>query len=137
MLKQNFSGNFVVTLLLMAGLIGTSVVYSRFGPDVAGTNIAQEVRVTQTISGAKPESTTYKGKLEKVTTALELLQQQAEVKMKGTDVEAFIIEINGRKADEAQREYWSMYVNGKPAEVGAGSYKLQDGDTIEWKIEQY
>jgi len=68
------------------------------------------------------------------TTALELLQQTAQVKVQGEGTNAFVTEINGRAGDVKRKEYWSFNLNGSPAGVGAGSYSLQEGDQIEWKI---
>ncbi len=70
-------------------------------------------------------------------TALDLTKEKASVKMKGEGVNAYLTEINGLEALNSKKEYWAFYVNGKMAEVGAGSYKLKEGDKIEWKIEKY
>jgi hypothetical protein len=70
-------------------------------------------------------------------TALDLTREKAIIKTKGEGVNAYVTEINGQEALNSKKEYWAFYVNGKMAEVGAGSYKLKDGDKIEWKIEKY
>ena len=70
-------------------------------------------------------------------TALDLTKEKASVKIKGEGVNAYLTEINGLEALNSKKEYWAFYVNGKMAEVGAGSYKLKEGDKIEWKIEKY
>lgn len=70
-------------------------------------------------------------------TALDLTKEKANIKTKGEGTNAYITEINGIAAQVSKKEYWAFYVNGKMAEVGAGSYKLKEGDKIEWKIEKY
>lgn len=70
-------------------------------------------------------------------TALELLQENAEVEVSGSGENAFVTAIDGRVADSEQRKYWSFWVNGEMAQVGAGSYVTKDGDMIEWRIETY
>lgn len=70
-------------------------------------------------------------------TALQLLERAQVIKTNGSGENAFVVQIGQRLADEKKKEYWSFYVNGQPAQVGAGSYKLTPGDTIEWKIETY
>ena len=70
-------------------------------------------------------------------TALDLTKEKASVKIKGEGVNAYLTEINNQEALNSKKEYWAFYVNGKMAEVGAGSYQLKDGDKIEWKIEKY
>lgn len=75
--------------------------------------------------------------IEKGKTALDLLNQTTKAQLKGEGKNAFVTSINGRLADEKKKEYWSIYINGKASEVGAGSYILQSGDKIEWKIKTY
>ena len=70
-------------------------------------------------------------------TALDLTKEKASVKIKGEGVNAYVTEINRQETLNSKKEYWAFYVNGKMAEVGAGSYQLKDGDKIEWKIEKY
>lgn len=70
-------------------------------------------------------------------TALDLTKEKANIKTKGEGVNAYVTEINGIIAQDSKKEYWAFYVNGKMATVGAGSYKLKQGDKIEWKIEKY
>lgn len=91
------------------------------------------------------QSITEEGKLVKFVsyqidegkTALDLLNISSKVKSKGEGVNAYILSINGREATSLKKEYWAFYINGKLANVGAGSYKLKSGDKIEWKIEKY
>ena len=40
-------------------------------------------------------------------------------------------------ASSNDKEFWALYVNGKQAEVGAGTYIIKNNDTIEWRIETY
>lgn len=70
-------------------------------------------------------------------TSLDLLKKYSKVETKGEGVNAYVVAIDGKKALSENKEYWAFYVNGKLAEVGAGSYKLKQGDKIEWKIEKY
>lgn len=70
-------------------------------------------------------------------TALDFTKETNKVVTKGEGANAYVVEINGRKADDTKKEFWAFYVNGKQAMVGAGSYKLKEGDKIEWKLENY
>lgn len=78
-----------------------------------------------------------KQKVDLNKTALDLTNEKAKIVTKGEGANAYVVEINGKSADDSKKEFWAFYVNGKQAEVGAGSYKLKDGDKIEWKIEKY
>lgn len=70
-------------------------------------------------------------------TALEATQSKYDVAANGTGVNAFVISIDGYEANAGKREFWEFSVNGKQAEVGAGSYTIQNHDQIEWKIANY
>jgi hypothetical protein len=72
-------------------------------------------------------------------TALEATHKalSGNVKTQGTNENAFVTSLNGRDADTKKHEFWEFIVNGKQAEVGAGSYKIQNGDIIYWKISTY
>lgn len=71
------------------------------------------------------------------STELEILKRIAVVKTTGEGKDAFVTSINNQEATAASHEFWSFYVNGKPSEVGAGSYVLRQGDKINWQIEKY
>lgn len=47
----------------------------------------------------------------------------------------FVKGINGLEA--GAKQYWSFYVNGKAASVGASDYQTKSTDTIEWKLISY
>ena len=70
-------------------------------------------------------------------TALDLIKEKIKIVTKGEGVDAYVVEINGKLAEDSKKEFWAFYVNGKQATVGAGSYKLKEGDRIEWRIETY
>lgn len=71
------------------------------------------------------------------TTALQILSSTHTVVQKGDKENTFVTAIDGKMAIETNKEFWSFYVNGKQAQVGAGSYFAKNNDTIEWKIETY
>lgn len=66
-------------------------------------------------------------------TALAILKQNYKVTTKTySGMGEFVTAINGVSPSDSQ--YWAFYVNGKLAEVGAGSYTTKTGDKIEWKL---
>lgn len=72
------------------------------------------------------------------STALELLLEvdpSAEVTGKGEN--AFVTAIGGRAADDSKSEFWSLSVDGEPAQVGAGTLETTDGQEITWTLETY
>lgn len=74
----------------------------------------------------------YKGKVGR--NALQLLEEQASVELATSGL---VTAINGRKADNNNKEYWAFYVNGKMSQVGPADYQTKNEDVIEWKIEKY
>lgn len=70
-------------------------------------------------------------------TALEATESKARVATNGTGVNAFVTSIGGREADTKKREFWEFIVNGSQAQVGAGSYIIQNNDEIQWKITDF
>ncbi|MDB5179133.1 MAG: hypothetical protein JWN01_1076 [Patescibacteria group bacterium] len=123
-----------VAVVLVGGTIGAGLgLQQRAARQSAGR--VQSAAVTPS-PVATPGTVSYAGVAGK--TALELLKtKDPAVVAKGEGANAFVTTINGYKADDAKKEYWSLYVNGKVSEVGAGSYVSKAGDQIEWKIEKY
>jgi preprotein translocase subunit YajC len=70
-------------------------------------------------------------------TALEATESVAKVETNGTGINAFVTSINNRKADAKKHEFWELDANGAETQVGAGSYIIQNGDKIEWKVSTY
>lgn len=66
--------------------------------------------------------------------ALSILKEKTIIEQ---DSSGMVSSINGRKALEKNREFWSFYVNGKLAEMGAADYITKPTDKIEWKIDTY
>ncbi|MDE2026400.1 MAG: DUF4430 domain-containing protein, partial [Patescibacteria group bacterium] len=66
--------------------------------------------------------------------ALTLLKKHAQIDMSSSGL---ITSINGRKADDSQREYWAFYVNSKMSTVGPAQYQTKSTDVILWRIVKY
>jgi len=93
------------------------------------------LRVTQIVL-IKSKKSVSTSSFKKGETALELLSSSHTVTAKGQKGNAFVTAIDGEIAN-SEKEFWSFYVNGTQAQVGAGSYILKNNDTIEWKIEAF
>jgi hypothetical protein len=79
---------------------------------------------------------TYAG--EDGETALDLLLGvDPSAKVSGSGKNAFVVGIGGRSADDAKHQFWSLEVDGKQAQVGAGSLETKDGETITWTLATY
>ena len=49
----------------------------------------------------------------------------------------FVTAINNVSQDTDAGTYWMYYINGELGQVGAGEYRVQDGDEITWKLEKF
>lgn len=49
--------------------------------------------------------------------------------------DGFISSIEGHEQDEDAGRYWLYYINGEMPSVGAADYELEEGDQIEWRLE--
>lgn len=60
-----------------------------------------------------------------------------EIKTEGSGINTYLTSIEGRVADSKKNEFWELIINGKPSEVGAGSYIIKSGDKIVWQINTF
>ena len=85
---------------------------------------------------AGAETLSYAGRTG--ATALELLlEADPSAEVTGEGENAFVTAIGGRAADDSKKEFWSLSVDGEPAQVGAGTLETEDGQEITWTIETY
>lgn len=131
-------------LLIFVGLLvflGSGFVYFRQKSEPTKT-LGQQISVVQTASltvdfGTERKDfdiTEYIGK-----TALDATAGifDKNIKTQGSDTNAFITAIDGHGTDSKKHEFWELVINDKVAEVGAGSYVIQKGDKIKWRIDTY
>ncbi len=70
-------------------------------------------------------------------TALQATASKTKLVTNGEAENAFVTSINGYAADSDNHEFWELVINGSEAQVGAGSYIIQKGDSILWQIDTY
>ena len=129
----------VYGLIALLVVIGAVYVGGQYLYENNQNNTSQQADPTPTptptpaeTEQSEPQEVVYQG--EEGKTALELLQQNADVEMSGEGEMAFVTSINGYTAKSD--EFWSFLVNGQMAEVGAGTYVTTNNDEITWKIEK-
>lgn len=92
--------------------------------------------VTQAVQGAQAsqqQSDTHVSFVAtKGTNVLDQLKEHATVTTKDSQYGPFVDAINGKKEDG---KFWSFYVDGHMAQVGAAEYVTRGGEKIEWKLE--
>lgn len=132
----------LVTLLLVgAGCWTTTVNVPGKSGAAENTNINAVVEnfATLTVKSGIGEPKVLTHEIDDGMTALGLLQRfQEEGKLTITtqhfDFGDLVDGIDNVKATD--QIFWSFYVNDALASVGAGDYKLQPGDTIEFRYEK-
>jgi hypothetical protein len=132
--KKSFYKIFIFILVILAIFVGYFFYQNKLQPAKKSVTQQQNLTVYFKLAG---QADFVKQEIIVGKTALDLIKEKTKVVIKGEGVNAYVIEINGRLAEDSKKEFWAFYVNGKQAEVGVGSYKLKEGDRIEWKIETY
>lgn len=66
-------------------------------------------------------------------TLLELMQRKFIVK----DDNGYITSIQGKTATTAAKNAWMYDINGEMALVGAGDYRIKDGDVYHWDLHKW
>lgn len=67
-------------------------------------------------------------------TVLDQLKTKATVEVKESSFGPYVDSING-KVGGTDNKYWSFYIDGQLAQVGAAEYTTTGGELIEWKFE--
>lgn len=65
--------------------------------------------------------------------ALALLKKHATVTVKHYSFGDMVTSVNG--VNGTGPKYWTFYINGKMAEVGASSYTTKSTDTLMWRLQ--
>lgn len=119
------------SVLVVAVIFGVFLIKSQNQTPLSPTDNTPIVTISPTVISSTDQFE-YSGK--DGIDALTLLKQKTSVKQ---DTTGMVISIASRQADNTQREFWSFYINGQSAQVGAASYVTKNNDIITWKIEKY
>ena len=133
--------NLILVIIAAAVLLGGGFYYfNQNKPDEnkSTTSTAQEKKVvTKVTIKADGQEKNYEVENAVGKTALEATEEAVTIEKTGEGKDSFITSINGRKADGSKNEFWKLVINGKDAEVGAGSYTVAENDAIAWEIDTY
>ena len=122
---QPFSKNQLIALLSIVFVFGASMV--------AGISVHEYHKSQPQITVVASQTTDVKYAGVAGQTALALLEKYEPIQTKHYSFGDLVVSINGTPGNGPK--YWSFYVNGKMATVGAGAYITKDGDSIEWKLQ--
>lgn len=130
----------ILTIVLSAAIVavlgfsGYYFVANRNDNNTSQVTSIEETKPTQgSISFADDgRSLSYQG--QEGIDVLTTLKSLTDVQTNSFDFGEFVTSINGVTADSS-KEYWSLLINDKPSEVGAGAYIAKNGDVIKWQLE--
>ena len=99
---------------------------------IAGVVDSQDAKTRAQITIQQSQTTDVAYRGVEGQNALALLKKYATVETKHYSFGDLVTSINGTKGTGPK--YWSFYLNGKMAEVGAGAYTTHSSDNIEWRL---
>jgi hypothetical protein len=114
-------------LKLGIALAGICMVFLMFA--VAAEDVA--VTLELDFDGDRAADGSVEKTMAEGSSALDLLNETVDVTFGWMDWGAFVVEINGVRANWEEEETWWMFlVNGEMAEVSVDKYVLQDSDVV-------
>ena len=131
-MKKALLFGFIFILFLSLVYFFYSSPKKNAGRDITQTSVSiKNISVYQKVqSDGTNQQDFVKIEIQQGKTALDLLRKTSQVKTTGEGENAFVTEIDSKTASAVKKEFWAFYVNGKQAEVGAGSYLLKPQDKI-------
>lgn len=87
----------------------------------------------QTVTNAQHQLTQLSYEGQGGQNALTLLKKHARVQTKHYSFGDMVVSINGVQGNGPK--YWTFYINGKMASVGAGTYVTKSADRLAWKLQ--
>ena len=118
----------------VVGIFGFGLFYSsnpKQSEPVSQVEIVEKQCISISVDG---QSVGYMGEVGK--TALQTLKELTEVEVEQSSFGEFVTSINGLAANQSS-EFWAFYVNDSLAAEGAGTYAAQEGDSFEWRLEEF
>ena len=128
----------LIVVLLVSG--GVWLVSSTYRQDLPSESV-QESIITNSAELVIGE-TTSTVEINSNATVLEMMERamsNAQVDYSGQEFEGlgFLVEeINGVSNDTSENKYWTLYINGEMAQLGASTQIVNNQDVIEWKYEK-
>lgn len=116
----------VVAILAVGGILTTLYIQN-----VKKTDEASQTQTTTEVK-VDPEYITYVATAGK-TSLDQLKEVNSTVVTTSSTWGDFVDTVNGLKGG-TDGKYWTFYIDGEMASVGAGSYTQKGGEKIEWKF---
>lgn len=123
----------IITSVLAAAAIAigvtTVVLVSQPAKETPNSSVSEQQQAAPSQNENLVSFTAVSGK-----SVLDQLKEQATVEVKDSSYGPYVDAING-KVGGTDNKYWSFYVDGQLAQVGAAEYMPNGGELIEWKFE--
>lgn len=117
--------------LILVGIAAIGVVTTVYVQDANKTTTDNKTETVQVQSD--PAYVTYTA-IEGKTSLAQLKETASGVGTKTTEYGEYVDSI-GALVGGTDGNYWSFYIDGEMASVGAGSYIQKGGEKIEWKFQ--
>jgi hypothetical protein len=120
-LKSNITLTGIAVIIILAGAGTAALVHNENSGHV------------QTITNSQHQLTQISYDGQNGVNAFNLLKKYATVQTKHYSFGYFVKAINGVAGNGPK--YWTLFVNGKEANVGASAYITKSSDIITWRLE--
>lgn len=128
---------FIVVTILALALTGAGCFTTTVQTDTTENAAVKEIAATLRLDAGEGSVVSYGATIPENATALVFLKTMSEEKQFTVQTKEYeglgelVDGINGKTG--AANEFWLFLINGTAATVGAGSYTVLEGDTIEFK----
>jgi len=119
--------------ILKTNIIVAAVIVAGIGGATWGLVANSPSHKVATVTNTQHQLTQLSYHGQRGTDALQLLKQHARVQTKHYSFGDMVVAINGVQGNGPK--YWTFYINGHEASVGAGAYESKDTDTLSWKLQ--
>jgi hypothetical protein len=130
-LNTNHKKSTLLTIFVLLSVLtaGTAAVLTSVNKE----DQASKIR-TVAVEPQVKASTVIEFTAQKDQTVLKQLQEREKVTIKESDFGPYVESINGITGG-TDNKYWTFYVDGQMANIGAGEYTTKGGEKITWKFE--
>lgn len=131
-LNTNYKKSTLISVFVLLSVVtaGTAVVLNRVSEEPKKDKVTAASKVEPQVKA----STVIQFTATNDKTVLEQLKAREKVITKDSQYGPYVESINGIKGG-TDNKYWTFYVDGQMANIGAGEYITKGGEKIVWKFE--
>ena len=133
--KQRIIVAVIFGVALLVGVVFAVITIAGSNDEQTETQTTQTQQQTQD-DADEQETYTVSFTAEAGRTVLEQTHEHAEVETEDAGMGEYVIAMDGMTGGDDNR-FWTYYIDGEPAAVGAGDYVTEGGETVEWRFESF